>query len=487
MVTREDYLKELVAELTLLPTETEWVEFKKNNVEPDMIGEYISAISNSATLSERDKGYIVWGIDDISHKILGTTFNYRELKVGAQELELWLSTLLKPTINFTFDSITIDGKEVVILSIDNAKQQPTQFKGQEYIRVGSTKKKLKDYPEKERRLWKLFDDIPDELRVIRTNNKLNDILKLFDYVGYYKRLNLSLPDNPNKILDDFINEKFIKKNDAGLYDITNLGAILIANDISDFESLRHKNVRVIWYKGNTKLETIREKRFSKGYALVYEELVEYIMTIIPQREAMEGSIRTSVYAYPEIAIREIVANVLVHQLIEQVGTSPMVEIFENRIEFSNAGAPLVAIERIVDTVPVSRNENLAGFMHKCGICEERGSGYDKVLFATSKHRMIAPKIENQSDKFTKVTLYSAVPFEIISKEDRIRTCYMYACLMYVQGTPINNNAIREVFGIEAKNKYIASRIIKDTLDANLIKAVDANAAPRYMKYIPFWG
>ena len=82
MVTREDYLKELVAELTLLPTETEWVEFKKNNVEPDMIGEYISAISNSATLSERDKGYIVWGIDDISHKILGTTFNYRELKVG---------------------------------------------------------------------------------------------------------------------------------------------------------------------------------------------------------------------------------------------------------------------------------------------------------------------------------------------------------------------------------------------------------------------
>ncbi len=487
MLNRDDYLKELVAELISLPTETEWVEFKKNNFDPAMIGEYISAISNSATLSERDKGYIIWGIDDISHKILGTTFNYRELKVGAQELELWLSTLLTPTINLTFDSINFDGKEVVVLSIDNAKQQPTQFKGQEYIRVGSNKKKLKDYPEKERRLWKAFDDLPDELRVTKVNNKPNDILKLFDYNGYYKKLNLSLPDNPNKILDDFITEKFIKKNDAGLYDITNLGAILIANDIKDFESLKHKNVRVIWYKGNTKLETIREKRFSKGYALIYEELVEYIMTIIPQREVIENSIRISAYAYPEIAIREIVANILVHQLIEQVGTSPMVEVFENRIEFSNAGAPLVAIERIVDTVPVSRNENLAGFMHKCGICEERGSGYDKVLFATSNNRMIAPKIENQSDKFTKVTLYSAVPFEVISKEDRIRTCYMYACLMYVQGIPINNNAIREVFGIEDKNKYIASRIIKDTLDANLIKAVDVSAAPRYMKYIPFWG
>ena len=185
--------------------------------------------------------------------------------------------------------------------------------------------------------------------------------------------------------------------------------------------------------------------------------------------------------------REIVANILVHQAIEQTGTSPMIEVFKNRIEFSNAGAPLVAIERIIDTVPLSRNENLAGFMHKCGICEERGSGYDKVLFATSNNRMIAPKIENQSNQFTKVTLYSVVPFEVISKEDRIRTCYMHACLKYVQGEAINNNAIRELFGIEDKNKYTASRIIKDTLEKKLIKAVDENTAPRYMKYIPFWG
>lgn len=125
-------------------------------------------------------------------------------------------------------------------------------------------------------------------------------------------------------------------------------------------------------------------------------------------------------------------------------------------------------------------------MHKCGICEERGSGYDKVLFATSKNNMVAPKIENQSDKFTKVTLYSKVPFNLINKEDRIRTCYMYACLMYVQGEPINNNSIRELFGIDVKDKYKASRIIKEALESNLIKAVDEKTAPRYMKYVPFW-
>ena len=92
---------------------------------------------------------------------------------------------------------------------------------------------------------------------------------------------------------------------------------------------------------------------------------------------------------------------MIHQAIDQKGTNPMVELFRDRIEFSNAGSPLVSIERIVDTVPISRNENLAGFMHKIGICEERGSGYDKVIHATSNHSMLAPKIENQSDKFTK--------------------------------------------------------------------------------------
>lgn len=487
MLTKDDYLKTLVLELIASPNENEWVEFKMNNSGEDMIGEYISALSNSAALLGKDKGYIIWGIDDKSHEIRGTNFNHCALKVGAQELELWLTTLLRPSINIKFDSISFDDKKVVLLSIDKAKQQPTQFKGQEYIRVGSNKKKLKDYPEKERKLWKAFDNIPDELRIVKENNKVDDILRLFDYEGYYKKLNLSTPENPKKIIDDFIHEKFIKRNDAGLYDVTNLGAISISNDITVYDSLIHKIVRVIWYKDNTKLETIREKRFIKGYALVYEELIEYIMTIIPQKEIIENAIRTAVYAYPEIAVREIVANILVHQAIEQTGTSPMIEVFKNRIEFSNAGAPLVAIERIIDTVPLSRNENLAGFMHKCGICEERGSGYDKVLFATSNNRMIAPKIENQSNQFTKVTLYSVVPFEVISKEDRIRTCYMHACLKYVQGEAINNNAIRELFGIEDKNKYTASRIIKDTLEKKLIKAVDENTAPRYMKYIPFWG
>lgn len=485
-IKNQDYIKNLIRELISLPSETEWVEFKHNNDEPQMIGEYISALGNSATLWGRPKAYLLWGIDDNTHKIVGTTFDYRESKKGSEELEAWLSRMTNPRIDFRFYKTEIEDKNVVLLEIPCAEKQPIKFSGEEYIRIGTNKKKLKEYPDKERSLWAAFDTTPFELRNAKDNISFHEVLDVLNVAGYYEKMGFALPQNNNKILDDFTNEKFIKRNDSGSYDITNLGALLISKDLKNFEGLAHKFIRVIWYKENNRLDTIREKVFSEGYAISYEKIVDYVLTVIPQEEIIEDSIRKTKLGYPEIAIRELIANIMIHQAIEQKGTSPMVELFKDRIEFSNAGSPLVSIDRIVDTVPISRNENLAGFMHKCGICEERGSGFDKIVYATSKNSMLAPKIENQSDKFTKVTLYLKAPFDLISKEDRIRTCYMQACFVYVNGESITNNSLRELFDISDKDKYKASRIIKDTLEAKLIKPVDENTAPRYMKYIPFW-
>lgn len=177
---------------------------------------------------------------------------------------------------------------------------------------------------------------------------------------------------------------------------------------------------------------------------------------------------------------------MIHQDLQQRGTNPMVEVFKNRIEFSNAGAPLVAIERIVDSVPLSRNENIAGFMHKCGICEERGSGYDKIVEATGKNELLAPRIENQNNQFTKAILFAKVPFELTTKEDRMRTCYMQACLAYVNFEGISNSDIRKIFGLGEKEKAKASRLLTSAVEGGYIKVMDPDTAPRYKKYIPYW-
>ncbi len=293
-IKNQDYIKNLVIELISLPSETEWVEFKHNNDDPRMIN---------------------------------------------------------PKTDFRFYKTEINEKNVVLLEIPCAEKEPIKFSGEEYIRIGTNKKKLKEYPNKERALWAAFDTTPFELRNAKNDVPLNEVINLLSASGYYEKMGIVLPQNSNKILDDFINEKFIKRNDAGNYDISNLGALLVAKDLNNFERLAHKELRVIWYKDNNKLNTVREKVFSEGYAISYEKIIDYVLTIIPQEEIIEDSIRQTKLGYPEIAIRELIANIMIHQAIEQRGTSPMVELFKDRIEFSNAGSPLISIDRIVDTVP----------------------------------------------------------------------------------------------------------------------------------------
>ncbi|MDR2599995.1 MAG: putative DNA binding domain-containing protein [Oscillospiraceae bacterium] len=481
------YLQSLVRELTKLPSETEWVEFKCNYQDPQMIGEYISALSNSATLVGKPKGYLIWGINNETHNIVGTGFNYRKAKKGNENLENWLAHMLNPRVECNFYEVPMsDDETVIILEVACAQLRPVSFSGVEFIRVGASKKKLNDYPDKERELWKAFDSTPYELRLAACNLSEDEVFMLLDYPKYYGKLGLPIPKNRDQVLVDFQNEKFLSTNDAGKWDITNMGAILLAKEIKKFEGLLKKTIRVIWYKDKGRADVIREKEFNNGYISSHEEVVQYIMTIIPQEEVIVGANRTTIVAYPEIAIRELLANSMIHQAIEQKGTNIMVELFSNRIEFSNAGCPLVEIDRIIDTVPVSRNENIAGFMRKCNICEERGSGYEKIITATSKNNMPAPIIRNQSNQFTKVIMLAQVPFEMLPKEDKIRTCYMQACLAYMEHSAISNADLRILFEISDAEIMKITRLIKDTIVAGLIKPVDINTAQRYMKYIPFW-
>ncbi len=308
-----EYLQSLVRELVKLPSEAEWVEFKCNNKEPQMIGEYISALSNSAALCERPKAYLIWGVQDDTHKIVGTEFQYRKMKKGNEELEAWLSRMLLPRINFRFYEVTMDQETVVLLEIPCAEKQPVQFAGVEYIRIGANKKNLKEYPDKERELWRTFDSTPYELRIAMSDLEEDSMVSLLDYSKYYDKLETPIPRNRDKVLEDLQHEKFIVRNDAGKWDITNMGALMIAKDLKKFESLHRRSVRVIWYKEKSRLNAIREKEFTGGYAFSHEDIVQYIMTIIPQEEIIVEATRKSVISFPEIAIRELLANAMIHQ------------------------------------------------------------------------------------------------------------------------------------------------------------------------------
>lgn len=483
-----EYYRGLVLELAKMPAETEWVEFKTNNAQPERIARYVSALSNSAALCGRPMGYLVWGVDDSTHEIVGTTFAYCSAKKGGEELEAWLTRMLNPPIGFSFHEVELDdGSHVTVLEVPAARTEPTRFESVAYVRVGSSVKPLVGLRDREARLWRTFETVAPEMRPAATSVGDAGLSELLDFSGYYRALSQPMPGSRGKILDDLEREGFVRRNDGGSWDVTNLGALSIAFDLGKFDGLARRAVRVIQYSGTSRTdEGKREWEFPAGYATSFDEIVRHVMAITPQRESIDGAIRRQETAFPEIAVRELLANTMVHQDIGQRGTNPMVEVFDNRVEFSNAGGPLVDIVRIVDTVPVSRNESLAGFMRKCGICEERGSGFDKVVEATCENELVAPIVQDQGGRFTKVVLFSRIPFELTTKADRIRTCYMQACLAYVNFSVIGNSDVRRAFGL-GSNKSQATRIIKDTLAAGLIKPVDSAAAPRYVRYIPFWG
>lgn len=480
-----EYLAGLVRELQALPKETEWVEFKENLTDAEEIGEYIAALSNSAALCGKVSGYMVWGIHDETHAIVGTKFQPQLHKVGNEELENWLLRLLTPRINFTFYEIEQVGHNVVILEIARAMGKPVQFRQVEYIRVGSYKKKLKDYPETERILWRIFDAKPFEELVAVEHVDGAEVLRLIDYPAYFDLLNLPLPDNRQGILDRLSADFMIQANDAGGWNITNLGAILFAKKLDEFKRLSRKAVRVVVYKGNNRTETIKEQIGNRGYAAGFAGLIDYINGLLPRNEVISSALRRSLPMYPELSVRELVANAVIHQDLTITGSGPMIEIFSDRMEITNPGKSLVSTERFLDCPPRSRNELLAAFMRRIGVCEERGSGIDKVVAQTELYQLPAPMFEVIEDN-TKATLFTHKELNDMNKDDRIRACYWHACLKYVSKEIMSNTSLRERFGIATQNSAIASRIIRDTLDAGLIRLYDPESSKKYMKYVPHW-
>ena len=125
-------------------------EFKQNDATPETIGENISALANSAALEGKASAYLVWGISNEDHAVVGTVFDPSQRRIGNEELENWLLRLLEPKIEFRFFSVKMNAQTVVLLEISRSTRQPVRFKGTEFVRVGTYTKKLRTFPEKER-------------------------------------------------------------------------------------------------------------------------------------------------------------------------------------------------------------------------------------------------------------------------------------------------------------------------------------------------
>lgn len=475
----------LIDKLRELPTETEWVEFKTNNEDPDLIGKNISALANAAALYEKTYAYMVWGVDDTTHEIVGTSFKYTLAKKGQEELEGWLRRLLSFNADFTVETVSIEDKDIVLFCITPAISRPIYFEKTAYIRIGSSTKKLHDNPSIETNLWRKLQKTNFENQIAKKDVSYDEISSYIDMTYYFDIKGIPQPTDILKTIHYFVEEKCLQQQDNGLYSITNLGAILFAKKLSNFSSLARKAVRVVSYNDTTRLQLNKQNLFDKGYALCFNEILTYINAIVPSKEIIDSALRETITTYPLLAIRETIANALIHQDLSITGTGPLIEIFANRIEVTNPGLPLVDIYRIIDNPPKSRNEQLASLMRMLKMCEELGTGWDKITDTCEFAQLPAPAI-NLYQENTKVTLFSYKPFSTLTIEERIWACYLHACIKQVNGDYLTNSSLRLRFGVKETSSGSISRLIKEAVTQKCIRPLDPMTAPRYMKYIPWW-
>lgn len=218
-----------------------------------------------------------------------------------------------------------------MLEITPAREYPVKFKGEPFIRVGSATKRLNTVSQIEGRLWHLLRQSNFEGGIAALNLTTEETLLRIDYPSYFDLLGQPLPDGNANILDGMRRDRLITRSDAGGWNVTNLAAILLARDLRDFEFLSRKRVRVIKYEGSGRFEAARERQFDQGYAAAFQRIIEHIMNLVPSNEVIERAINVDLPMFPEIAVRELVANALIHQEFLATGAAPLVEIFADRI------------------------------------------------------------------------------------------------------------------------------------------------------------
>lgn len=476
--------KALLRRLLKEPTECEWLEFKHNNCDPDEIGRCVSACANASMLKGKDRAFIVWGIKDRTKQRLGTTVRLYDLKKGNEKFINWLIRMLDPRIMLEFIDFEDNGKLFSILTIDVTYDRPVKFAGTEYIRVGESIKPLKDLYEHQRALWMATGRRRFESAVALPHQSKEDVLSNLDVEGYYNLANDNKPKDTNEIIRTFMMLDFIKEDWEGGFDITNLGAILFARDLDSIPSVSGKTVRVVKYSGYDKRKSEGEIEYTAGYAIAFSTIKKYIMDALPKEELYRNGIRRLVDTYSEVAIRELLANALIHQDFTITGAGPLVEIYKDRVEIVNPGNSLIDKDRIIDERR-SRNEKLAKAMRDLGICEERGSGIDKAIIHVEESFLPTPQFFPSQDSMRAV-VFGPKSFASLSKADKIWSCFCHCVVRWLKHDYMSNSTLRERFSLDSEDYQTASAVIGAAKKAGRIIPADPDQGNRNARYVPYW-
>jgi len=319
-------------------------------------------------------GYLVYGVADDGAHLRGVN------QEQTQEIITRLTNLgrdaVEPALVLDHAVVDVDAVPLLFVHIREQTNKPVHRRGKSieeaWIRSGGSTRKAS---RTEIGSLMLHSQAP-RWEALRASSLMpaNEVIARLDLATIAKLLQRPLPEEQNELMRWLSDESMVEPDGNGYY-ITNFGGVAAARELADFDTLSRKRIRVIRYRGTNKVETIDELLGHKGYAVGFEGLISYLKRILPHSEVIQQSLREQVSVYPEIALRELIANALIHQDFAITGAGPTIEVFDDRITFTNPGnlLPSKRPDRLIGTTPESRNELLASKFRLCRICEERGT------------------------------------------------------------------------------------------------------------------
>ena len=315
---------------------------------------------------------------------------------------------------------------------------------------------------------------------------IEDVQNALDIETLCKLLERPVPGDAAELSRWLVAEGIVSAQGRGYY-ITNFGAIAAAKSIATFDSVGRKGVRVIRYRGTNKTAAIDEVAGQRGYAAAFEGLIGYLHQVLPRSEVIEQSLRTQVTLYPDIALREVIANALIHQDFSVSGAGPMIDIYDDRIEVTNPGGllPGKRLDRLIGATPHSRNEKLASSFRRFRICEERGTGFQKIVGAIELFGM-PPLRFSELDNAFRVTLFAPRKFVDMSMEERVEAAYQHAVLQHLSSKTLTNTSLRDRFKLHEKYRNQVTNLISSAVVANRLKRADEGGGNKFAEYLPYW-
>ena len=431
-------------------------------------------------------GFLVFGVQD------DATLTGVEQSAVAQIINT-LANLGRDAVEppLVIDHAVVDYRGVALLIVYVAEQsnKPVHRRGktieEAWIRSGGTTRKAS----RQDVGGLMLNSQAPRWESLRASNLLQsgELLAMLDLSVIANLLQRPLPAEEGELLRWLADEGMVIPDSNGYY-LTNFGVIAAARNLGQFDTLKRKRIRVIRYRGMNKVDTIDEMMGQKGYAAGFEGLIGHLKRVLPHSEVIQQSLRTEVCIYPEIALRELVANALIHQDFSITGSGPMIEVFDDRIEFTNPGSllPGKRPDRLIGTTPESRNEVLASAFRRYRICEERGTGFQKVV-ASIELFGLPPVVFTPMENAFKVTLYAPKKFDDMTQSERIEACYQHAVLQYLSSQAVTNTTARKRFKLHEKRRTAVSNLLKEAAAKGRIKRKDPDAtSTKFAEYVPYW-